>query len=128
MCNFLYCCIAKEANDDLFRDICKKFGYTTDITFALDYMLFNPGIKNGFYLRVTNNMCDCGTVLGGSDANAEELHDYIKWLKELRKCQKHGMGAFNIMKFWEGSDHEKELKPMVTVNIDDVDAPFLATI
>lgn len=128
MCYFLYCCINKEANDDLFRGICKKYGYAKDPIPEKGFMLFDPGVKGGVYFPITGNMCDCGTSLGAGDAKTEEIQDYLSWLKELRKCRSHGMEAFYIMKFWEGSDHADEMKPIVTINIEDVDAEFLAGI
>jgi hypothetical protein len=128
MCNFLYCCIEETAGDDLFLRISHSHGFVPEGRISPLSMYYDPNIKNGAYFRITKNMCDCGSALGGKDETVAELGDYISWLKELRKCQRHGMKAFYIMKFWEGSDAAGALKPAETVNIEDVDTAFLANI
>jgi hypothetical protein len=128
MCNFLYGCINEKAYDELFLRISHDHSFVYGSRIPPQDMFFNPGIEGGVYFRITNNYCDCGTVLGGGDEKAEELQAYIRWLKELRKCQKHGMKAFYIMKFWEGGDGAEGLKPVVTIHIEEADAAFLAGI
>ena len=127
MCNFLYGCIDQKAYDELFLRISHEHGFVHGDLIRQKDMFFNPGLK-GVCFRITSNYCDCGTVLGGEDEKAGELKTYVSWLKELRKCQKHGMKAFYMMKFWEGGDSGERLKPMRVVNIEDVDVAFLAGI
>lgn len=128
MCYFLYGCINEQAYDELFLSISWKHGFVNEGRMKVRDMLFNPGIKDGVYFRLSGGHCDCGTVLGGGDKEAAEIKRYTAWLKELKKCCKHGMKAFHIMKYWEGSDHGLSVKPMDTVNIEDVDGAFLAGI
>lgn len=127
MCYFLYGSVNEQAYDNPFLSICKKHEFACGPRINPRYILFKSDIKNGVYFRFANGHCDCGTPIGDGDANAKELFDYIKWLKELNKCRKK-LKAFYVIKYWEGGDSISKLKPTVTVHIDDVDAEYLANI
>ena len=126
MCYFLYGCINEQAYDELFLSISRKYGYVDTGRINIRDMYFDPRIKDGVYFRLFDGHCDCGTPLGGGDEKSEELQQYIKWLRELKKCRKHGLKYFYIMKFWEGHGHKPSLKPLVSINVDELDPVFLA--
>ena len=128
MCYFIYGWVDEKGYSESFLQISRTHGFADGGRIKPKDMFFNPDIEGGVFFRVTNHYCDCDTALGRGDEKAEELQAYVNWLKDLSGNKKLALKRICIMKFWESGKRNRKLKPVITVNIKDVDTLFLAGI
>lgn len=124
MCYFLYGNIDETAYDEDFFKVCDKFTINHDKLSIYDIDLKSKIPIKGIFFRLTdtNNHCDCGTSIGGSDENNKELINYLNWLKSLKKCK--SINNICIIKRWS----DDVIKQNVKIHIDKIDCKYLANI
>ena len=73
--------------------------------------------------RITDNVCDCGSPIGGGDPNAPELQDIRSLIEELALLP--GAKQINLCITWTGKQNKRE----VQVDLSELDlGDFLANV
>lgn len=73
--------------------------------------------------RITDNVCDCGSSIGGGDPNAPELQDIRSLIEELALLP--GAKQINLCITWTGKQNKRE----VQVDLGELDlGDFLANV
>lgn len=81
-------------------------------------------IKNSVHFQLLGGWCNCSAPLGHKNVDHPELPNYLALLKEFQKVKL--IKALYLVRYWIGSGRAKELMPVVTVNIEEIDQTTLA--